>query len=126
MWCDVHDYDGQAQFHREFLDAASFLFLSSDRLAAYRELMEERVAAGARLVVCTHGARGASALTSDGDWFEVSAFPVERVVDTNGAGDAFFAGTWTRTCGAGVQEALAAGAHRGALCVQSQDLAPRS
>ena len=31
VWCDVHDYDGEAEFHREFVEAASFLFLSSDR-----------------------------------------------------------------------------------------------
>ncbi|MFD6166575.1 carbohydrate kinase family protein [Oerskovia sp. NPDC060287] len=125
VWCDVHDYDGEAVFHREFLDAATFLFLSSDRLPGYRAFMEERVAAGARLVVCTHGARGASALTADGEWFDVPAVTVEHVVDTNGAGDAFFAGFLdAHLSGATVAEALSAGAVRGALCVQSPDIAP--
>lgn len=125
VWCDVHDYDGEAEFHREFVESASFLFLSSDRLPGYRAFMEARVAAGARLVVCTHGARGASALTADGDWVEVPAVVVERVVDTNGAGDAFFAGYLdAHLRGAGVAEALGEGARRGALCVQSPDLAP--
>ncbi|MHA7133440.1 carbohydrate kinase family protein [Oerskovia turbata] len=125
VWCDVHDYDGEAEFHHEFVEAATFLFLSSDRLPGYRAFMEERVEAGARLVVCTHGARGASALTAEGEWVETPAVPVERVVDTNGAGDAFFAGfldAWLR--GGDVAEAMRAGARRGALCVQSPDLAP--
>ncbi|MFE4466585.1 carbohydrate kinase family protein [Oerskovia sp. NPDC056781] len=125
VWCDVHDYDGEAEFHREFVESASYLFLSSDRLPGYRAFMEGRVAAGARLVVCTHGARGASALTADGEWVEVPAVAVERVVDTNGAGDAFFAGYLdAHLRGAGVVEALGEGARRGALCVQSPDLAP--
>ena len=125
VWCDVHDYDGEAEFHRELVESASFLFLSSDRLPGYRAFMEQRVAAGARLVVCTHGARGASALTADGDWVEVPAVAVEHVVDTNGAGDAFFAGYLdAHLRGAGVRDALGAGARRGALCVQSPDLAP--
>ena len=126
VWCDVHDYDGEAEFHREFVESASFLFLSSDRLPEYRAFMEDRVAAGARLVVCTHGARGASALTADGEWIEVAAVPVEHVVDTNGAGDAFFAGFLdAHLRGVGVAGALGEGARRGALCVQSPDLAPR-
>jgi len=125
VWCDVHDYDGEAEFHRELVESASFLFLSSDRLPGYRAFMEQRVAAGARLVVCTHGARGASALTADGDWVEVPAVAVEHVVDTNGAGDAFFAGYLdAHLRGAGVAEALGEGARRGALCVQSPDLSP--
>ncbi|MFF2622040.1 carbohydrate kinase family protein [Oerskovia jenensis] len=126
VWCDVHDYDGEAEFHREFVESASFLFLSSDRLPEYRAFMEDRVAAGARLVVCTHGARGASALTADGEWIEVPAVPVEHVVDSNGAGDAFFAGFLdAHLRGVGVAGALGEGARRGALCVQSPDLAPR-
>lgn len=125
VWCDVHDYDGEAEFHREFVESASYLFLSSDRLPEYRAFMEDRVAAGARLVVCTHGARGASALTADGEWIEVAAVPVEQVVDTNGAGDAFFAGYLdAHLRGVGVDEALGEGVRRGALCVQSPDLAP--
>ncbi|GMA25567.1 hypothetical protein GCM10025864_33260 [Luteimicrobium album] len=125
VWADVHDWDGRAPFHRPWVDAAAYLFLSSERLPAYRELMTERVAAGARLVVCTHGAAGATALDGAGRWHEVDAVPVERVVDTNGAGDGFVAGFLdAQLDGADVPEALAAGASRAARVVTSEALAP--
>jgi acarbose 7IV-phosphotransferase len=101
------------------------VFLSGDRLDDWRGFMAARVAAGARLVVCTHGSRGAVALTPEGDFVEVPAQPVPRVVDTNGAGDGFFAGFLdAHLRGAGVEEAMRAGARHAALVVQSPDLAP--
>ena len=32
IWCDIHDYDGSADFHRPFIDAADVLMVSADRL----------------------------------------------------------------------------------------------
>jgi sugar/nucleoside kinase (ribokinase family) len=125
VWADVHDWDARSAFHRPWVDAASYLFLSSERLPEYRALMSERVAAGARLVVCTHGADGATALDADGRWYDVDAVPVERVVDTNGAGDGFVAGFLdAHLDGAGVPEALAAAARHAAAVVTSEALAP--
>jgi len=125
VWADVHDWDGRSAFHRPWVDAAAYLFLSSERLPRYRALMSERVAAGTRLVVCTHGADGATALGADGRWHEVDAVPVDRVVDTNGAGDGFVAGFVDATLdGAGVPEALAAAARHAAQVVTSEALAP--
>ena len=50
---------------------------------------------------------------------------VPRVVDTNGAGDGFFAGFLdAHLRGAGVEEAMTAGARHAALVVQSPDLVP--
>nr|BFE73790.1 hypothetical protein GCM10020092_070910 [Actinoplanes digitatis] len=46
VWCDLHDYDGASEFHREFRDAADYLFLSGDRLADPEAFLRERVAAG--------------------------------------------------------------------------------
>ena len=54
--------------------------------------MERLIAAGRSLAVCTRAADGAVALAADGRWLEVAAEPVDRVVDSNGAGDAFLAG----------------------------------
>jgi len=125
VWADVHDWDGRSAFHRPWVDGATYLFLSSERLSGYRELMTERVAAGARLVVCTHGADGATALDATGRWHEVDAVPVERVVDTNGAGDGFVAGFLdAHLDGADVREALAAAARHAARVVTSEALAP--
>lgn len=46
---------------------------------------------GNRLIVVTHGERGATALTADGQMIDAPGFPVQAV-DTTGAGDSFVAG----------------------------------
>jgi len=125
VWVDLHDYDGESAFHRPWVDAGTHVFLSGDRLEDWRGFMSARVDAGARLVVCTHGSRGAVALTPEGGFVEVPAQHVPRVVDTNGAGDGFFAGFLdAHLRGAGVEEAMTAGARHAALVVQSPDLVP--
>lgn len=90
IWTDLHDYDGEAEFHRPFAEAASFVFLNDDGTPDHRALMRTLLEHGATTVVCTLGAAGAVALTRDG-WTECAAEPAQ-VVDTNGAGDAFLAG----------------------------------
>ena len=49
---------------------------------------EDAIAAGARIVAVTRGARGAYALTAEGERAETPGFPVEAV-STLGAGDVF-------------------------------------
>jgi sugar/nucleoside kinase (ribokinase family) len=125
VWTDLHDYDGEAEYHREFATSAQYVFLSSDRLGDPRPYMRSLVDGGAELVVCTHGEAGASALQADGTWTDVPAAEVERVVDTNGAGDAFFAGFLTAHLdGRDVPTALRRGAEVAAECVTVADLAP--
>jgi sugar/nucleoside kinase (ribokinase family) len=124
IWCDLHNYDGRSVFHAEFLDAADHLFVSDERLADPETFLREQIAAGKRLVVCTRGARGAIALVPGGDLIEVPAEPVDQVVDTNGAGDAFFAGFLAaHLAGRPVRECMEAGARTGAACVRSPGLA---
>ncbi|GAA1719767.1 hypothetical protein GCM10009809_14430 [Isoptericola hypogeus] len=125
VWVDLHDYDGVADFHRPWVDAGTHVFLSSDRLPGWRDFLRARVDAGARLAVCTHGAAGATALTPDGGFVEVDAVPVADVVDTNGAGDGFFAGVLdAHLRGAALTEALRAGAMHAARVVRTPGLAP--
>lgn len=125
IWCDLHDWDGRSEFHREFADAATVLVVSEDRLPDARELLAARVAAGARWAICTRGARGAVALGRVEGWVEVPAVPVARVLDTNGAGDAFVAGTMLgRLEGRPLAQCLRLGAAAGALTVASVDLVP--
>jgi acarbose 7IV-phosphotransferase len=101
------------------------VFLSSDRMPDPRSYMSSLVDAGAELVVCTHGSAGASALQAGGAWTDVPAVPVGRVVDTNGAGDAFFAGFLTAYLdGHDVPTAMRRGTEVAAECVISPDLAP--
>ncbi|WP_069386036.1 carbohydrate kinase family protein [Cellulosimicrobium cellulans] len=124
VWVDLHDYDGTTAFHQPWVEAGTHVFLSSDRLPDHRAFMAARRDAGARLVVCTHGARGATALTADG-FVEVPAETVDDVVDTNGAGDAFFAGLLdAHLRGEPVTAAMRAGAAHAARVVRSPGLAP--
>ncbi|MGB1477050.1 MAG: carbohydrate kinase family protein [Marinobacter salsuginis] len=124
IWTDLHDYDGHNSYHKPFIDAARAIFLSSDNLPDYRTTMEGLIARGKEFVVCTHGSEGATLLNKEGRWLEQPVMPVSGVVDTNGAGDAFFSGFLHRYLqGAELADCLRAGAICGALCVTSRELA---
>ncbi|MBX9243343.1 carbohydrate kinase family protein [Actinotalea ferrariae] len=123
VWCDVHDHDGVADFHRPFVEAADVLVVSADRLPDPRAFLGSRVAAGTRWAVCTDGARGAVALGRDEGWLQVPAVPAGTVVDANGAGDAFVAGMLRgRLDGLPLADCLRLGAAAGTLAVRSPDL----
>ncbi|MEU7904919.1 carbohydrate kinase family protein [Actinoplanes sp. NPDC049118] len=124
VWCDLHDYDGVSEFQREFRDAADYLFLSGERLADPEAFLRERTAAGSRLAVCTLGAQGAIACERGGRVIRVPATPAGEVIDTNGAGDAFFAGFLAAHLGgAPLTECLRQASRAGATAVQTRDLA---
>lgn len=124
VWCDVHDYDGSAAFHRDWVDAADVLFLNDDGMTDPLPFMRARVVAGASLVVCTQGSRGATAVTAT-DELHVPVRPLGDVVDTNGAGDAFFSGFLVATlAGHGLAGAMEAGHRQAAACLRSPGLAP--
>lgn len=124
-WVDIHDYDGENPYHDDFIDSASHLFMSSVAHRDWRGFAERRIAAGTQLVVVTHGADGASGVTEADGWVDVPAVPVDRLVDSNGAGDAFFAGfavAWIDQ--RNLAAALGAGAEQAARAIRSPDLAP--
>jgi sugar/nucleoside kinase (ribokinase family) len=124
IWTDVHDYDGRDAYRQDFLDAAEAVFMSSTALPDYRPVMSRLIAAGKSLVVCTHGKRGATALTAAGRWFEAPVMPGATLVDANGAGDAFFAGyLYSYLRGASPQRCLQAATVAAGLCVGSTELA---
>jgi len=129
IWTDIHDYDGGADFHRPFIDAADVVFMNADRIGPDPvPFMQARIEAGASLVVCTLGERGAIAVARDANGrmsrHEVAAVPV-AVRDTNGAGDAFMTGVLDATLtGAGVPDALRAGAEHAASVLGTRHLHP--
>ncbi|WP_344293107.1 carbohydrate kinase family protein [Agromyces neolithicus] len=129
VWTDIHDYDGSAEFHRPFIEAADVIFMNADRIGPDPlPFMRARVEAGASLVVCTLGERGAIAVARDASdrmsQHEVEAVPV-AVRDTNGAGDAFMTGVLDATlAGAGVPDALRAGAEHAASVLGTRHLHP--
>lgn len=123
IWCDIHNYDGEKPYHRDFVEAADYLFLSSEALPDYRGFMEQQIAAGKKLVVCTHGKHGSTALTEQGEWLETPIIEGIKVRDTNGAGDSFFAGVlYGHLHQYPLRISLQLGALVAALCVQSSEL----
>jgi sugar/nucleoside kinase (ribokinase family) len=123
LWTDLHDYDGAGEFHRPFADAAAHVFLNDDGTDDHPALMRALLDRGATTVVCTLGAKGAVALTRDG-WAECPAEPAD-VVDTNGAGDAFFARFLSaHLTGAETGECLRAGTRQAVRALGSPHLSP--
>jgi sugar/nucleoside kinase (ribokinase family) len=124
IWTDLHDYDGESAFHRPFLEAAEVVFMNADRTDDPWALLARCLDAGPRIAVCTLGAEGAIALDSDGRRTSVPAAPAQ-VVDTNGAGDAFFAGFLdAHLAGADVGAALTAGTRQAVVALSTRQLHP--
>ena len=124
LWIDLHDYDGESAFHEPFVRAADVVFLNADRTDDPWALMRACLDRGPRLAVCTLGAEGAIALEVDGTRHRVAAAPA-RVVDTNGAGDAFMAGFLAAALdGAAVPVALEAAAAQAATAIATRHLHP--
>lgn len=125
IWTDLHDYDGLSDFHRPFLEAAEVVFMNADRTDDPWALLATCIAAGPRVAVCTLGADGAIALDTSGRRSQVAAAEAE-IVDTNGAGDAFFSGfldAWLDGDG-NVDAALAGGARQAVVAISSRHLHP--
>jgi sugar/nucleoside kinase (ribokinase family) len=122
---DVHDYDGHAEYHRAFLEVADLVVASDVALPDPLAFLRARIAAGATTAICTRGASGAIGMAADGTVVEVGAVPVDEVVDTNGAGDAFSVATAVALGrGRDLHTAMTAGAVLGAAAVRSPELAP--
>jgi sugar/nucleoside kinase (ribokinase family) len=124
VWVDLHDDDGVGSWRAPWRVAASAVFCNDDKLPDPEPFLRAMVAGGAALAVATRGARGAIGVDAAGV-VEIDAVPVERVVDTNGAGDAFFSGFLVaHLAGADLRLAMEAGAEQAAACLGSSGLAP--
>lgn len=124
IWTDLHDYDGMASFHEPFLRSADAVFMNDDAVDDPWALLQSCIDRGPRLAVCTLGARGAIALDAAGRRAEVAAVETD-VIDTNGAGDAFFAGFLAAHLDdADLSECLAAGAGQAVVALGSIHLHP--
>ncbi|HSE42268.1 MAG TPA: carbohydrate kinase family protein [Acidobacteriota bacterium] len=123
IWCDIHDYDGKNPYHNDFIQAADRIFMSSDAMSEYRQFMESLIRSGKKLVVCTHGSKGSTAMTDDGQWIETPIIEKYKRVDTNGAGDAFFAGyIYGYSHGYSPGQNLKYASIVSGLCITSRDL----
>lgn len=92
IWVDLHDYDGEDTYRQDFIDAADYIQMSSERLDDYHTIMRNLIEQGKEIVVCTHGKNGSSAVNQQGDWVYLPILSQYQLVDTNGAGDSFFSG----------------------------------
>lgn len=90
IYCDIHDYDGIEEYHKDFINNSDFILMSSDRMNSYQELMKKFLKEGKKWVVCTHANKGSSVLT-DEEFVSIPGSNI-KIVDTNGAGDNFFVG----------------------------------
>jgi sugar/nucleoside kinase (ribokinase family) len=123
VWVDLHDYDGQSEWHRQFIALADVLQFSDEAHADPRPQMR-RLAETARLVICTRGTRGALALDEHGREWEQAALPAE-LKDSNGAGDCYMVGLWyALRSGNTLPEALRFAAAAAAMAVETLELAP--
>ncbi len=125
VWVDLHDYDGDSSFHEPFVRSADIVFMNADAVDDPEALARACVAKGPRLAVCTLGADGALAVDATGLTARAPAPSVERVVDTNGAGDAFMAGFLAaRLRGLAIDECLRDGSSQAAVALSTRHLHP--
>ncbi len=124
IWCDIHDYDGTNDYHKDFLHAADYVFMSSDAMPDYKPFMQKLIDKGKKLVVCTHGKDGVTAFTMHRQWIDTPIIHAYTRQDTNGAGDSFFAGyLYGHSKGFSTNKCLRLGTIVAGLCVSSKELA---
>lgn len=123
IWVDLHDHDGRESYHEEFIDCADVLFFSGERMPDIHQFMRSMIHKGKHLVVCTLGGEGSLALDSRGEWHSCGICADIPVVDTNGAGDAYFSGFlfgYVRELS--VKDCMRYGTVAAAACIQSQSI----
>ncbi len=124
IWCDLGDYEPGNQYFSDFAEAADYITLSGSNLKDYRGVMRGLMDKGKKLVVCTHGSQGATALTPDGHFIEIPIIDEYELVDSNGAGDSFFAGLlYACARGYAVDKMLKVASVVAGLCITDAELA---
>lgn len=122
---DLHDWDGEAEYHWDFAQAADLVFLSTSGLTESVDVVAKRIfgRGRARAVVAMTGATGSHLVVRGEKPVHVPAvqLPNRPVVDTNGAGDAYVSGFLARWLdGASWKDAAHAGAVAGAWACGSR------
>ncbi len=121
VWTDLHDYDGENVYHQDFINAAAYIFLSSDNLPDYKPFMKAQIDNGKELVVCTHGKGGATAYTKERVWIEVPIIDNYKMNNANGAGDSFLSGfLYGFYKGYGTKKCMQFGTIISGLCIESE------
>lgn len=92
IWVDIHDYDGKNDYHKDYIEYADYIFMSSDSIENYKEYMEYLINLGKEFVVCTHGKKGATLMNNNFNTINIPIINDFKFIDSNGAGDSFFSG----------------------------------
>jgi sugar/nucleoside kinase (ribokinase family) len=110
---DAQAITGVDDYHRDFLDRAHVVILSTERLGEHSHDLIRRLWAehDVEVVVATHGAGGATlGVRASGTVVWEPAHDLRPVIDRTGAGDAFFAGLMSAVLrGCSWRKALTAG-----------------
>jgi sugar/nucleoside kinase (ribokinase family) len=117
---DLHDWDGRADYHRDFAYQAGIVFMSSAALGdrADEAAMDIFRRGRARAVVVMAGADGCRLIVRDQPVLAIPAarLPGVPVLDSNGAGDSFVAAfLYARLRGESWETAALAGTVAGAF-----------
>lgn len=124
IWTDLHDYSVGNPYHEDYIELADYIFVSSDNMSDYKQIMESWIQRGKEVVVCTHGKDGATTLTKDGQWIETKIIDDYKLKDANGAGDSFFSGfLYGYLKEKSIEECLRLGTICAGLCITSTELA---
>lgn len=121
---DLHDYDGANPWYDDFIACADVIQLSDVALRDPAPVIGQLLAGRARQVVLTRGGAGAEIHTK-AQRVIVPVVPA-RMVDSNGAGDAFSVCFWhAQTAGKSPEAAGAFAAATAAFAVECDGLFPR-
>ncbi|MCK4552136.1 MAG: carbohydrate kinase family protein [Tenericutes bacterium] len=90
IFCDLHDYDGFNPHHQDFILNSDHLFFSSEKMKNFELFMNKMLSHGKKLIIATKAEDGAVALDKNG-FVDIPSNKID-IIDTNGAGDNFFAG----------------------------------
>jgi sugar/nucleoside kinase (ribokinase family) len=123
VWCDIHDYNGHDDYHKDFIQAADFITFSSESMGDYQRFMAHLIENGKPIVACTHGSRGSTCLSKETGFIDYGIDNRFQLLDSNGAGDSFFAGLlFGIENGFSLAKSQQIATHTSGLCITSSEL----
>ncbi|XFA98958.1 carbohydrate kinase family protein [Candidatus Izemoplasma sp. B36] len=121
VFCDLHDYDGFNPHHQDFIINSDHIFFSTEKMKNYELFMNNMINKGKKLVIATKANDGAVALDKNG-LVEIPSNKI-KIIDTNGAGDNFFAGfLYGYTHKHNLKDSLLMGRIAAESCIQSEKI----
>lgn len=123
IWCDLGDYEPENNYFDDFAIGADYITMSSTHLKDYKLVMNKFIEMGKKLVVCTHGANGATALTPNGIFIDTPIIDEYKLIDANGAGDSFFSALlYSYSNGYSIEISMKIATIVAGLCITSKEL----